>query len=245
MFVCIYENTLESLFTAICGLYKDKIVPDIFTCHKELQCSFDTNLLRYGSDPEKAERLKRFILKYSGYEGYKAVLYAASSGNSNKGRIIYDYLAVMFKHKQEAPFMLANKSVHDFYNLSRAVALETHRMKGFIRFKECESGVYYAEYSPDNDITQFIMPHFCERFPSLRFIIHDVKRNIIGIFNGSEYKVFQNQTMLTVFISEEEENYVKIWQSYFKTVNIEERKNIRLQNRCMPKRYRKFMTETK
>lgn len=244
MIVCLYDGSIDSYFTAVFSLYSENIIPDIITSDKHIQCGLDTKLLDYGVDEKKSGRIKRCILKNMGKDGYRSVLYVLASCNDNKGKVLYDFLNVMFKHKKDAPFMISNKAVHDFLDISRAVALEVHRMQGFIHFKECENDVYYAEYSPDNDITQFIMPHFCSRFNSMRFLIHDVDRNIIGIFDGKHYKVFHNEGKLTVYLSQNEEKFLHIWKSYYQAVNIEERKNKKLQNGFMPLRYRKHMSET-
>lgn len=76
--------------------------------------------------------------------------------------------------------------VIDFNNLLYKVTGEIHRLKGLLRFMESSGGVFYAPYSPDNDITEILMLHFTERFKSERFVIHDVKRKIAGMYDGKE-----------------------------------------------------------
>ena len=41
-----------------------------------------------------------------------------------------------------------------------------------------------------------------------------------------------------------EDEYQKLWKTYFKSTTIEERKNLQLQARMMPKRYWKHIFET-
>ncbi|WP_406542691.1 DUF4130 domain-containing protein [Clostridium ljungdahlii] len=36
-----------------------------------------------------------------------------------------------------------------------------------------------------------------------------------------------------------------LWKTFYKSVNIEERKNLRLRSRCMPRRYWNHLTEFK
>ena len=243
MIICLYDGTAENYFTAVFELYKNKTDVQIITEDKNIQCDFDTQFIEYKTDNEKAERIIKFVKKHIKTDGYRKILYALCSGKQNKGIVIYNFLKMVFEYKNKAPYMLNNKNIIDFFDIFRAVQLEAHRMKGFIHFKECENNIYYAEYEPDNNITEFIMPHFCNRFSSMAFLIHDVKRNIVGIYNKSEYKVFKNKGKLTVYLSQNEQDFVNIWKMYYKTVNIEQRKNTKLMKQFMPKRYWKHLIE--
>ncbi|MDD4002972.1 MAG: TIGR03915 family putative DNA repair protein [Clostridia bacterium] len=243
MVACIFDGTIESFFTAVFDFYKGNITPDVFCCKEPLQTVFDMQIIRVTSQKEKAERIRCCILKNVKVEGYRHLLYAYRSCKENKYKIIYDYLTVIFKYGKDAPFMLSDKRVISFFDISRAVALECHRMQGFIHFKECGGGIFYADYAPDNDITEFIMPHFCKRFNSMPFVIHDVKRNIAGIYNKKEHKIFYNLDVFNICQSENEQRFLKIWKMYYNTVSIKQRKNTRLMKRFMPVRYWKFMPE--
>ena len=87
------------------------------------------------------------------------------------------------------------------------------------------------------------MPHFCKIFNSMSFFIHYVKRNIAGIYNTKEYKIFYGLDVLNISLSENEQQFLKIWKMYYNTVSIKQRKNTRLMKRFMPVRYWKFMAE--
>jgi probable DNA metabolism protein len=243
MVACVFDGTIEGFFTAAFDLYKGNITPDVFCCGEPLQTAFDMRIIRVTAQKEKADRIRRCILKNTNGEGYSHLLYALKSFSENKYKIIYDYLTVIFIHGKDAPYMLSDKRVINFFDISRPVALECHRMQGFIHFKECSGGIYYADYAPDNDITEFIMPHFCKRFNSMSFVIHDVKRNIAGIYNTKEYKIFYGLDVLNISLSENEQQFLKIWKMYYNTVSIKQRKNTRLMKRFMPVRYWKFMAE--
>ena len=48
---------------------------------------------------------------------------------------------------------------------------------------------------------------------------------------------------MTVFMSESEEIFLDLWQQYYKSINIEERKNLRQMRNYMPERYWKNLSE--
>lgn len=245
MVACVFDGTFDGFLTAVSELCKGGITPDVFCCGGQLQDSLDMRLIKIENQAEKADRIKNFVIKHTGMQGYDEITKAFCSGEDNKYKAIFDYLKVIFEYKKDAPFMLADKRVSDFFDISRRVSLEMHRMLGFIRFKECRGGIYYAEYAPDSDITRFIMPHFCQRFNDMAFIIRDVKRNICGIYNKKEYKIFNGLGVFEASLTEKEEKFLKIWKMYYDTVAIRQRKNTRLMKRSMPTRYWKFLDEKK
>jgi len=245
MIACVFENTIEGFLSAVFDLYKYGIDPDVFCAGDLLQTGLDMRVIKIETQEEKADRIRRFLLNNVNVKSYQDLLYAFAGGNENKFSIIYKYFKVLFEYKQNAPYMLNDQRMINFFDLSRAVALECHRMQGFIRFSECKGGIYYANYAPDNDITQFIMPHFCNRFSSMPFIIHDVKRNIAGIYNMSNYKIFRGLGVLELEFTQEEECFLDIWNMYYNTVSVKERRNTKLMKRFMPVRYWKFLPEKK
>lgn len=75
----------------------------------------------------------------------------------------------------------------------------------------------------------------------MRFIIHDVKRQLAIIYDGQK-------AVIEELKSEDVPNilsgtYEELWKSYFKSATILEKENPRLQRRNMPKRYWKNLTE--
>ena len=131
-----------------------------------------------------------------------------------------------------------------FCDLLKQITFEIHRFEGFIRFEESVDGYYYAHFSPDNDITWLLMPHFTARFANQAFIIHDVKRNVLGMYDGqNSSQVNAEDRQVTIYLSEEELNFKKLWQTYYKSVNIKERKNHKLMKNFLPVRYWEHLPE--
>ena len=81
------------------------------------------------------------------------------------------------------------------------------------------------------------------RFKSIPFIIHDVKRNILAMYDGKEYKTVNANQTIYVQLSENEQAMQNLWQTYYSSITIKERKNIKLMNAFLPVRYRTHMVE--
>ena len=130
-----------------------------------------------------------------------------------------------------------------FRDMIMRINYEVHRFKGFIRFSETGDGFYYAHFEPDNDITEYLVPHFLRRMKR-PFILHDTKRNVIALCVDGKYKIVHGgDTTYTVYLSEKETNFQNLWKSYYKSVNVAERKNTRQMKNYMPVRYWKNLTE--
>ena len=112
--------------------------------------------------------------------------------------------------------------------------------KGFLRFHETVRGVLYAVYSPDNDITELIAPHYLSRLGVQPFIIHDLKRGRIAISDGISIRYGYTDKKAVLNFSNGEKEVQLLWKRFYNDISIKDRTNPRGQDRCMPRRYRKF-----
>jgi hypothetical protein len=121
---------------------------------------------------------------------------------------------------------------------------EIERMKGMLRFSPGEDGLYLARCAPDHGILPALAEHFKSRFGASPWAILDEKRGIMLIRRAGE------EPRLEPAAPGEEaarkgEGWEKLWRTYHRSVNIENRKNEELQKRFMPRRYWKYLTELK
>ena len=133
------------------------------------------------------------------------------------------------------------------FELARFTANEAHYHVEFLRFKELENGILYAEIGPKNNILTFIMPHFADRLPLENFVIYDEIRNIYAMHpaRGEWYLVYGEEGIRQAehHFSEGEKKYSELFYSFFHTIAIKERNNYGLQRNMLPLRYREYMTE--
>lgn len=239
----LFDGTKNGLFTCIFESFYDKRKPNEITT-EHVQCGLLDEIITIKTDNEKAERVYKCLKNCKTKYLISDFNLAFRSGDSGRFKVIFDYLYIAILNKNcDISTAFAMPEVNFFTDLKNRIYNETHRFKGFLRFMETENGFYYACYKPDNDITALLVPHFKARLQS-PFIIHDVKRNVIALCDGKQYKVLNGgDNGVTVFLSESEENFQELWRQYYKSVNIEERKNLRLMRNFMPERYWKNMPE--
>ena len=150
------------------------------------QLSLDSEIVRIEADYTKSERVKTAINR-ADREALADIAFVLRSCDSLKEQTAFEYIKALMKKKAPVKNAYNLPEVVDFNDILYKVTGEIHRLKGLLRFMESANGAFYAPYSPDNDITELLMPHFAERFKSERFVIHDLKRKLAGMYNGHEW----------------------------------------------------------
>ena len=238
-----FDGTKNGLLTCIFESFYEKRIPDDVTTEC-VQCGLLDEIVTIKTDSEKAERVYKCLKNCKTKYLVSDFNLTFRSGEKSRFKVLFDYLNVAISNKNiDVSKAFALPEIQAFTDLKNRIYTETHRFKGFLRFMETEKGFYYACYEPDNDITELLVPHFTARLQS-SFIIHDIKRNILALCDGKRYKILNGgDNGVTVFISESEEIFLDLWQQYYKSINIEERKNLRQMRNYMPERYWKNLSE--
>jgi probable DNA metabolism protein len=113
-------------------------------------------------------------------------------------------------------------------------------MKGFVRFQKAENDLMVAVIEPTYNIVNLLAEHFANRFPNMQWMIIDIKRGLGIHYDGREiYEVCGNAAEIPKINDE----FSALWKGYYKSADIKERKNPRLQRRCLPVKYWKHLTE--
>lgn len=238
-----FDGTKNGLLTCIFESFYEKRIPDDVTTEC-VQCGLLDEIVTIKTDNEKAERVYKCLKNCKTKYLVSDFNLTFRSGEKKRFKVLFDYLNVALSNKNiDVSKAFALPEIQAFTDLKNRIYTETHRFKGFLRFMETEKGFYYACYEPDNDITELLVPHFTARLQS-PFIIHDIKRNILALCDGKRYKILNGgDNGVTVFMSESEEIFLDLWQQYYKSINIEERKNLRQMRNYMPERYWKNLSE--
>lgn len=193
-------------------------------------------------DKENADRVKNGIIKHGGISLLSALFYPLRSYSDDKETVVFKAAERCLNMRKNVLDNFSDKFVLRHYELTKQISYEVHRMEGFLRFEEAEGG-YYARFTPDNDIIDLVAPHFKRRFSDEKFIIHDIKRNKLCFFDGEALHFLKPDKPVTVYLTANEQAYSSLWKKYFKAVSITERKNERLQDNWLPRRYRANMSE--
>ena len=233
------DNDPETFYTAVFDAYADENA--YLFSSPALQTALCDNWIDVIPNHEKATRVIQKIQKIDRL-ALCELDYILRSNDTEKDQIAFLYLRLLVKEKRPVRTMLSEKCVREAMDIRQKVSYEVHRLKGFLRFQETVSGVFYSPCSPDHNVLDLLMPHFTARFKIVPFVIHDVKRNLACIYNGNEW-ILTAAKDANVMISEREDGFSQLWKKYYKTVAIPARKNEKLMNAYMPRRYHKFMTE--
>ena len=138
---------------------------------------------------------------------------------------------------------LSNSDILALYKCYNAVARESHGMMGLIRFSELNNGIYYAHFEPTYDLLGLVVPHFKARLADQIWVIHDTKRKKAAFYNKDTVHISDLDDVGALDFSNVEVDFQKMWRTYFDHIAISERKNPKLQQQKMPKKYWKFLTE--
>ena len=232
------DGTPESFFTAVFDAYNKEC---FITSDSEIQLSLGCETVRVLADAEKCRRVLQGLKQYD-RNAEEDILTALRNCSAQKEQVCFLYIKCIFFFFSSIKNAYSLPAVVDFNDLLYKITGETHRLKGLLRFKETANGTFYAPYSPDNNITDLLMPHFAARFKAEKFVIHDIERGIAGLYNG-EYWITAHIGKAEICLSENESAFESLWKEYYKSVNVKERPHEKQMKRSMPVRYWKFLPE--
>ena len=240
--VYIYQDTFLHLLNLIVYLIEHKIKP-----FQIKNTSYTATLLDQVVTldiPEKEEILSRMIEKV-GIRAFHTMYYVFLSDVENKELILYYFYLNGLKYKTNILNYRNLKCVDKVIKISQMVRNECHKYKGFVRFRELQNHILYAEIEPTSDCLRLLSNHFQKRLKNEYWIIKDVKRNILSLYDRNKYILVDADTLSfeTILESEEEKTIGELWKTFYKTIGIQERRNERCRMNFMPKKYWKYMLE--
>ncbi|PWM69982.1 MAG: hypothetical protein DBX59_12045 [Bacillota bacterium] len=241
MKIYLCEDTVSGLFSAVFRAYEEKNTNAKISTLSFMQSGFDTEFIETATDENHAERVKMALARYGGNKTLYEIERAMRSCEAEKADVIFAYIRRFLTEKRDISRSFAYAEVMSFYTLCDRVRLEIHRFSGFLRFEE-RHGVLYAQFSPDNDIADLLLPHFARRLGERPFLIHDVRRNRFAAWNGKKAAHFFSDAPVGGASAEERE-ISELWKKYFRAVNIDSRPHPKQQDGYLPRRYRKHMDE--
>lgn len=241
--VYLFDGSFEGLLTCVFEAYSSKERDVSFKNKATYIPSFLDEVKEIETDMGKFERVYLSIPKKISQRAQEIVYRAWLSEDENAPDLIYYFLRIGYKMGGRVTDYLQDQRISKIIDLDRKVGREAHRFLGLLRFKEVAEGIFYAGYEPDYNITILIAPHFVRRLSMQSFIIHDRKRNISAVFDGSELVITDKVPQVGDEKTVEEDEYAALWKAFFKSIAIKERRNPRAQMRFMPKKYWKNLTE--
>lgn len=249
IYVC--GDSITGLFSGIYDAWKEGKTEDecgiafLGSVEAELFCDY----VEVEEKEHKAAAVEKLIRRHLGQKSYWDIYHAALSEDKEKGNAILGTMLAARKIPDSTRIMehLGHPKVEKVFELSRSVGGEAHNYKGFLRFRELENGVLYAEITPKNQVLTCIAPHFSDRLPLENWMIYDKTHRMFVVHEAKKkwVLVWDEGVDLSISdrISEKEKEYANLWKSFCKTIAIKERTNPRCQLQHLPLRYRPDMVE--
>jgi len=237
----LYDNSFEGFLTCVYRHYYEENADGIYQADSYRQL----DMLRYAMTVETDEKLATRVLnaieeKLSKWDAER-VYRVFCTNEPEKEMKILRYLELGFKRGSRIRLLHGNPVVKAVEETEQRLGREVHRLTGLVRFSELEGGVLYAPIEPDNDVLEFLAPHFSDRYRYDPFVIHDKSREKALFSYDKKWRIepFDGETLL----SESEKDYRLLWKQYFEVMATKERVNPALQRQFVPVRYRKHLPE--
>lgn len=193
---------------------------------------------------ERAVAFRNRFVETVSQDAFATARYAFHSQKPGIERLVWLYLKLGLEVRGRLCGMLAVEPVHSINRIARHVSYEAHKYKGFVRFREVEAGFLYAQIEPEADILTFIAPHFVDRVSDRPWMIHDLGRSQAALYDLKSWRLLSDVELTAEpHLTATEHDYAALWQRYFQRHAIAERHNPKLQQKHVPLRYRKHLTE--
>lgn len=155
---------------------------------------------------------------------------------------LLQFIILGFKSQKELE-NINHRSVFAIQSLQKELFRNFHKMYAFVRFVETDDGVLYAKLDTKFNLIHYIGKHFLKRFNNQNYIIHDIARKVAFVKMNESYQILVVESFSEPSLSKNEDKFATLWKTFFASVSIETRENIKLQKRLVPLIYRTFMTE--
>jgi probable DNA metabolism protein len=241
-----YDNTFEGFICAVAecldsGDSHPEFVQDWDDCTAGL---FAAECREVATVRETAVAFRNNFVKTVTQEAFATARYAFHSQKNGMEDLVWRYLKLGLEVGRRLELMLTDEPVYSVKRIARQVSHEAHKFKGFVRFQEVEAGFLYARIEPEADIISLIAPHFVQRVGDRPWMIHDLCRRQAALFDLKSWRLVREiELSIEPDSTHAEHEYAALWQRYFQCHAITERHNPKLQQKHVPLRYRKHLTE--
>ena len=246
----VYDGSFEGLLCCIFEIFNTKKPPISILPQQHYQINLLEEALVVVTHEDQVARVLAGVDERTDGQASSMIYKMFLSELPAVEMTIYHFIQVIIKSNNSTILKnFANPYILQAAQIQKMVHREVHRMHAFVRFQKNNNGVFYAAVIPDFNVLPLIGDHFERRYADQAWIIFDTKRDY-----GLHYNLRQttfitlddpilNECSAVLQVSDTEKAYQTLWASYFQSVNIAARKNVKLHLRHMPKRYWKYLIE--
>jgi len=250
----LFDGSYQGLLTALFESFERKNFEVQISEKDSYVSSFFEEELEIVSDSIKANRVMKGLKQKLNYEQIKQLYWVFLSEDIKARNVLFYIMQEVFRNNVHILENYGDDRVLYFHQMYTKVRRERHRMQAFIRFEKSNDGTFYCMIDPDFNVLPLIASFFKKRYTDQSWLIYDVKRKYGLLYNLSQIIEVNlapqasnsgDITTSSIDIDEREIHFQTLWKQYFKSTNIEARKNIKLHLQHVPRRYWKYLTEKK
>lgn len=245
MRVLLHDGTVDGLLTAVAEAADTPgEIPEVRS-YEDRQPALFEDARRVEADPGRAGRLLDELRARGSTRVTGRVLHAAMSEQADVGNALAGYVRQVRRLGPDADDFLADPSVSRVHEAARTVGRELHRLKGLVRFRRLRDGTLWGPIGPDTNVIAPLALYFRGRMPSEAWMLHDLRRGLAIRWDGRALDWVDRDALPPdkPEPAEDETGYQALWQTYFRTIAVPERRNPRLQRQYMPARYWRHLVE--
>lgn len=248
----LYDQSFEGLLTAIYEAVELNIEPDKIVSTKAFQDDLFATKREICTDYDKFEEIWKRVLTKTNEQNLQRIFKAFLSEQKDIELIIYNYIKLILNTPHNVEVDFSNDYVLKIVNLQKKVSREAHRVIMFVRFQKTVDNIFYASFEPKYNVIPLTISHFRNRFADQKWVIFDTKRkygyyydleNISQITIGKQKIDYNSGKVDEDVLHISEKLFQKLWRGYYDSINIKERKNIKVHTQFLPKRFWKLLPE--
>ncbi|MFT2010049.1 TIGR03915 family putative DNA repair protein [Pontibacter sp. 13R65] len=253
MHLYTYDGSFEGLLTVVFDAYERKVWPHSIEQEHLAQPQLLSQTIAVTTDEAKANRVWQGLQQRLSAGALRSLYHTYLWEQPGFEMLLFEYARLVFSNKSSIEGNFTADCVLQVQQASKQVHREKHRMEAFVRFQKTQDGLFYAAISPDYNVLPLIINHFKNRYADQQWCIYDLRRRY-GTYYDLQAVTFinlektgmprrQQGVLQKADFDTKEDMYQQLWQVYFDHVNIPERKNPKLHQRHVPKRYWKYLSE--
>jgi probable DNA metabolism protein len=245
----IYDGSFEGFLTAVFDVYNHKSKNAEIWREELYQPALFGEKIESVTSAEKAERVWKGMMRKIGKPAVDQIFKAFLSEIETVETTLLRYIEYGFESRRFIHKDFSHPAVMEVAKTVKQIGREKHRMDAFVRFRKTKDGIYFAAIKPDFNVLPLNISHFKARYADQKWIIYDLTRNYGVFYDLKEVRQITMDLPDDILktkpehFGEEEVEFQELWKSYFEHTNIKFRKNSKLHQQYMPKRYWDFLTE--
>ena len=246
MLTYLYDGSFEGYLTTVFEIYTRKKFPDaIFTTTSYIPFLMEEKYEVITHIPH-AKRVLAGIEAKGSKDIAEKIYNVYLSEHPSMEMLLLNYIKLILEKGSAIEYDYRQPEILKIKQINKQIHREVHRMHAFVRFQKTTDDLYYATVVPDFNVLPLIGEHFEKRYSDQHWMIYDSKRNYGLYYDLKKTMTVEwgnDQLIQEPEFVQEEKAYENLWKNYFQSINIIERKNVKLHLRHMPKRYWKNLTE--